>query len=113
MPPYGLPLQLPNRSLSAVLISEPTLGLDESQPSVDAPLGSTPSAENFVLREGSLEPRPMLTLRGSNPQPFGPQPIMGGWEIADVSNNRYPVVSSSTRLAWYSTGSWSPPSYVS
>lgn len=110
---YGLPLQLPNRSLSAVLISEPTLGLDVAQPSVDAPLGSTPSAENFILREGSLEPRPMLALRGTNPQPLGAQPIIGGWEIADVSNNRYPVISSSTRLAWYSTGSWSQLSYVS
>src|SRR5256885_2634123 len=110
---YGLPLQIPNRSLSAVLIQEPTLGLDDNQPSVDAPLGSTPSAENFIMREGCLEPRPMLTLRTTNPQPLGSQPIVGGWEFGDVSNNRYAVVSTASGMAWYSTGSWSALSYVS
>lgn len=109
---YGAPVQFTPRSLSSVLIIEPTLGLDSSQPSVDAPLGSTPSADNYIMREGALEPRPMLTLRTTNPQPLS-VPVLGGWEIADVTNNRYPLISGTTTLAWYSTGSWSQLSYVS
>jgi hypothetical protein len=85
--------------------------LDVSQPSVDAPLGSTPSAENYIMREGALEPRPVLTLRNTNPQPMA-VPVLGGWEVADVFNNRYPLISGTTTLAWYSTGSWSQLSYV-
>lgn len=111
MPFYGAPLQMPVRSLTSVLIVEPTLGLDASQPSVDAPLGSTPDSDNYIMREGGLEPRPMLTLKNSNPQPFS-TPVLGGWEVADVVNNRYPLISGTTTIAWYSTGSWSQLSYV-
>ena len=108
---YGVPLRAASRSLTSVLVVEPTLGLDASQPSVDAPLGSTPSSDNYIMREGGLEPRPMLTLRNTNPQPFS-TPVLGGWEVADVTNNRYPLISGTTVLAWYSTGSWSRLSYV-
>ena len=110
---YGVPLKIPARSLTSVLIVEPTFGLDSSQPSVDAPLGSTPSSDNYIMREGALEPRPMLTLRNTNPQPMGDIPILGGWEITDVTNNRYPLISGTSRLAWFSQGSWSALSYVS
>src|SRR3990167_1998119 len=109
---YGVPLQIPNRSLTSLLIVEPTLGLDVSQPSVDAPLGSTPQSENYIMREGGLEPRGMLTLRDSNPQPMATV-VTGGWEFQDTQNNRYPVVSGTTQLAWYSNASWSVLSYVS
>src|SRR3990167_9143504 len=112
MPFYGVPLQIPNRSLESVLIVDPTLGLHVAQPSVDAPLGSTPSAENYILRDGALEVRPMLSLRNTNPAPFGDSPMLGGLEVSDVSGNRFPLISGTTRLAWYSNGSWSVASYV-
>lgn len=112
MPSYGFPLQIPNRSLTSLLVLEPTLGIDASQPSVDAPLGSTPQSENYIMREGGLEPRPVLQLRNTNPQPMQTV-VTGGWEFADTLNNRYPVVSGTTKLAWFSTGSWSQLSYVS
>ena len=111
MPFYGAPMQFRPRSMSSVLIVEPVLGLDASQPSVDAPLGSTPSSDNYIMREGALEPRPTLTLRTVNPQPFS-VPVLGGWEISDVQNNRYPLVSGTSTIAWYSNGSWSQLSYV-
>lgn len=113
MPFLGAPLKVPNRSLTSVLILEPVLGLDVSQPSVDAPLGSTPASDNFTMREGALEPRPMLSLRNSNPQPMGNIPILGGAEIIDVTGTRFPLVSGTTRWAWYSNNSWSVLSYVS
>lgn len=112
MPFYGAPLQIPNRSLTSLLVVEPTLGIDASQPSVDAPLGSTPQSENFIMREGGLEPRPVLQLRNTNPQPMA-APVTGGWEFQDTTNNRFPVVSGTTQVAWFSTGSWSRLSYVS
>lgn len=111
-PFYGVPLHLPNRSLTSVLIIEPTIGIDSGQPSVDAPLGSTPASFNFMMREGALEMRPVLQLRNSNPQPMA-VPVTGGWEFQDTTNNRFPVVSGTTQLAWFSNGSWSQMSYVS
>ena len=112
MPIHGFPLRIPNRSLTSVLLVEPTVGLDASQPSVDAPLGSTPQSENYIMREGGLEPRAMLRSRTSNPQSMATV-VTGGWEFQDTQNNRYPVVSGTSRLAWYSNGSWSVLSYVS
>ncbi len=109
---YGVPLQIPNRSLTSILIVEPTLGIDSSQPSVDAPLGSTLQSDNFIMREGALEMRPALQLRNSNPQPMATV-ITGGWEFQDTTNNRFPVVSGTTTLAWFSNGSWGRMSYVS
>ena len=114
MPFYGIPLRLPNRSLSSILIIEPTLGLDVSQPSVDAPLGSTPDSDNYIMREGGLEPRPMLSLRQGSAHVFNANTrILGGDEIVDVNANRFPLIQSTTSVAWYSTGSWSQLSYVS
>src|SRR3990167_5271756 len=112
MPYYGSPLRIANRSLTSILIIEPTLGIDASQPSVDVPLGSTPSCDNYIMREGALEPRPMLSLRQTNPQPMGAIPILGGAEIISVTGDRYPLVSGTTRWAWYSNTSWSVLSYV-
>src|SRR5882762_10494868 len=109
---YGLPLNIPNRSLTSILLVEPVLGIDSSQPSVDAPLGSTPESSNFLMREGALEMRPVLQLRNTNPQPMRTT-VTGGWEFQDTLNNRFPVVSGTTNLAWFSTGSWSQLSYVS
>lgn len=113
MATFGLPLRIPNRSLTSILLVEPTLGIDVSQPSVDAPLGSTPSADNYIMRESALEQRPGLRFRTTNQQPMGSIPITGGRETTDVLNNRYPLISGTTRLAWLSNGSWSVLSYVS
>jgi hypothetical protein len=110
---YGVPLNIPNRSLTSVLIVEPTLGISLDQPSVDVPLGSTPSSDNYIMREGALEPRPMISLYESNPQPMGAIPILGGMEVIDVGGNRLPLVSGTTAWAWYSVNSWSVLSYVS
>lgn len=112
-PFYGSRLNIPNRSLTSVLILEPTLGIDASQPSVDVPLGSTPACENVILREGAIEPRPMLSLRNTNPQPMGAVPIIGGLEVISVTGSRYPMVSGTSRWAYFDGAGWSVLSYVS
>jgi hypothetical protein len=118
MPPrFGIPLNIRIRSTESVLVVEPVLGLDVSQPSVDAPLGSTPESSNYVMRDGALEPRPMLARRGVTSQPFGNSPILGGHELVSVANVKYPLVSGTTRLATYGQAAnpndWSVLSYVS
>lgn len=112
MASYGFPLQIPNRSLTSVLVVEPTQGIDSTQPSVDAPLGSTPLCDNFIFREGAMEMRPVLQLRNNNPQSMATA-ITGGWEFQDTVNQRFPVISGTTQAAWFSAGSWSALSYVS
>src|SRR5258706_4705486 len=89
---YGVPLNIPNRSLTSLLVLEPTLGIDSSQPSVDAPLGSTPQSENFLMREGALEMRPALQLRQANPQPMAVS-FTCGWEFQVTTHNYFTVIS--------------------
>lgn len=55
----------------------------------------------------------MLSLRNTNPQPFGSVPILGGLEVISVTGLRNPLISGTTGLAWYSNTSWSVLSYVS
>src|SRR2546422_9320566 len=85
-------------SLDSVLIVEPTLGLDVSHPSVNAPMGATPYSENFIIRDGGLEPRPVLALKTANPQLV--DRVLGGAEVVSVTGIRYPFVSGSTRPIW-------------
>lgn len=113
----GFPLRVPIRSASSVLVVEPTLGIDASQPSVDAPLGSTPRSSNYIMRDGALEPRPMLTLRNATPHVLGNDPILGAYELVSVGDARFPIVSGTTRMAVYGQAAtpngWSLLSYVS
>lgn len=114
---FGYPLNVRVHSTESVLIIEPVLGIDASQPSVDAPLGSTPSSDNWIMREGGLEPRPCLSLRNTTPQPFGTDPVLGVVELQSVANTKYPVASGTTRWAVYgqavTPNGWSVLSYVS
>lgn len=115
MPNYGAPLELTQRSLTSVLVIDPTLGYDVSKPSPNLAPGATPNADNFIMRDGALEPRPMLsrvTGTDNNARPFGITRILGGMEAIAVDSTRYPMVSSTTRLAYFA-GSWSVASYVS
>lgn len=118
MPPrFGAPSRLRVSSSESVLIVEPVLGIDVSQPSVDAPLGSTPSSDNYMMRDGALELRPTLALRNSTPQPFGVDVITGGFELQSVAAARYQIASGTTTWAVYGQASapndWSRLSYVS
>lgn len=114
MSPFrGYPLRLPTSATAQTLVSEPTLGFDSSQPPSDLAPGQSPSMANVILRQGGIEPRPMLTLHNDNPQPMPTVPVSGGLEVVDVLGNRYPLISGTTQWAWYSNGSWSQLSYVS
>src|SRR2546422_11526531 len=109
---FGFPARVGQQdSLASVLIVEPTLGLDVSHPSVNAPMGATPYSENYIIRDGGLEPRPVLALKNANPQLV--DRVLGGAEVVSVTGIRFPFVSGSTRPIWDSNASWSVLSYVS
>src|SRR5256886_3566554 len=105
-----MPAEVPrSSSLESVLIVEPTLGLDVSHPSVNAKPGGTPYREDFIIRDGGLDPRPMLSLDINNPQPV--DIVLGGAEIVAVGGIRYPFISGTTGAAAYIGGSWSRLSF--
>lgn len=114
---YGIPLPVKPQPSYLTSIVEPTLGINVSQPSVDAPQGSTPNSDNFIMREGGLEPRPMLSRRGATPAPLGTDVVTGLYELTSVTNARFPIASGTTRIAVYGQASapndWSVLSYVS
>lgn len=114
-PRWGNPLRINARSAESTFITEPTLGLSSDQPSVDAPLGSTPASVNYIFREGAMECRPCLTRYGGV-NPFQ-APILGGHELVAVDNTRYPIIAGTTRWGVYgqaaSPNDWSALSYVS
>lgn len=113
---FGIPLPIRQKSSQSVFVVEPTLGIDVSGPSVDAPLGSTPGSDNYIMREGGLEPRPMLSLRGTASQVLGSTPCLGVYDLVSVTNSHYPVWSGRTRMAVYgesgTPNGWSVLSYV-
>ena len=100
------------RSEATAMIVEPTLGYIASQPPTDLPLGASPRSENFLGRDGGLEPRATLSQHTANPNPLGGQ-VLGGVEIQSSLGSRYNLISSISRWAWYSAGSYSPLSFVS
>jgi hypothetical protein len=108
---FGNPLPK-TRSDTTVLIVEPTLGYFSNQPPTDIPVGGTPDAENWMMRDGSLSPRPTLSQHTANANPLN-QFVTGGIEVQSSVASRYNLVSGTTNWAYYSTASYSPLSYVS
>lgn len=109
---FGSPLPIRPQSALSTFIVEPTLGLALDQPPSDLPPGATPSASNYIVREGALEPRGYLAQR-SVQSSIPNSPILGGLEAVDVLGTTYPFSSHATQPIWYSVGSWSRLSYVS
>lgn len=117
MPRFGVRLNLNAPSTGSWAIVEPTLGLDGSDAPTDVPFGGTPATDNFIMREGALEPRPMLSLRTETPHQLGDVPVLGLAELVSVTNDRTVVASSQSLMAVYgqsqTPNGWSALSYVS
>ncbi len=108
---FGAPPPRP-RSSATVLVVEPTRGFTANQPPTDLLPGESPACENFMMRDGSLRPRPVLSQHTASANPMAVL-VTGGMEVQSSTATRYNLVSGTTRLAWYSTGSYSPLSQVS
>jgi hypothetical protein len=108
---FGAPLP-PPRSATTVLVVQPTLGFVSDAPPTNIPLGATPASENWMMREGSLRPRPVLSQHTATANPLGVL-VTGGAEIQSSVGSRYNLISGTTRPAYYSAASYSPLSQVS
>ena len=113
----GSPLNVPIKSSESVLIVDVTPGLDASRPAVNLDLGFTPSSDNYIVHEGALEPRPMLSLHTQTPHVLGNTVITGMYELITVDGSRNQIASGQSNHAVYgqatSQNGWSTLSYVS
>lgn len=93
-------------------------GYDVSVPKHRIPIGAAPVSDNYIVRDGFLEPRPTLSvLTTGDAQAMGVTPILGVFEQQSVQNLRYPMASGRTRHEVFNLGSaanaWSLMSYIS
>lgn len=113
----GIPLRAPVNSAESTAIVDVSWGFDVSRPSVNLPLGGTPVADNYIIRDGALEPRPMLSLRTASPNVQGTVPVLGMVELESVEGRNQQLWSGLTRHAVYGQNNapneWSLLSYVS
>ena len=99
--PFGTPSQLQPRSMTSVTVIDATLGLDVGRSSLNLPEGATPNSENFIMRDGRLEPRSVLSRLGSFNTVFVTDArLTNGIPANTVSNTRYILVAG-RESDWY------------
>lgn len=118
---FGTPLS-PKASESTWMTVEPVAGLVGNRSPTEIPPGATPTSlighplmtasQNFVGIDGALVPRPKLSQHTASSNPMGVM-VTGGAQIVSSAGSFYNLVSGTSRLAWYSAGSYSPLSQVS
>lgn len=112
--PFGTPFQVQPQSTVSVLTLEPTLGFDVSHSALNIADGATPNCENFIMRDGRLEPRSVLSRFGDDAA--GAASVLsavgvltGGMPATNVEDARYVVVAGrGTSWGWRGPGdtSW-------
>ena len=88
-----------------------TFGLNSKVAAPDLPAGVTPSAQNFLVRDGGIEPRFKMASLGTAPG-LG-DVALGITEYSTTTGARFPVVASARTFSYYNpaTGAWSLMSY--
>lgn len=108
--PFGTPFQqIGSRSETSTLILEPTLGLNVGQSPLNLQEGATPNCENFIMRDGRLEPRSVLSQLGTTgaiPAGFEAyDALVGGIAANKTDDSRYLLVAGrETRWAYQEPG---------
>lgn len=110
---FGFPLRYNAPSLESEMIVEVRAGFVASVPPTNLPVGASPSCQNFIVRDGAIEQRPMLSNTSGTAAAMGTIPVTGGAEIVSVNGTFYPLVSGTTRLMFFNGTDWSVLSYVS
>lgn len=95
--PFGTPFQVQPRSVVSTIIVEPTLGLDTSRSPLNIAQGATPNSENFIMRDGRLAPRPMLSTvtEVSGATTLFDARCAGGIDMTNVEGRHYLIFSPS------------------
>lgn len=113
--PFGAPFQQIQRSTTSELELELTLGYDVSNTPTNLRGGATPNSDNFIMREGRLEPRPMLSGLTDAVGATAPELAAlgfrnaGGLEHVDVNGVRTIILSNdggSLVMLQGSSGTW-------
>ena len=97
--PFGTPSQLQPQSLVSVLVVDPSLGFDVSRSALNLPDGATPNSDNFIMRDGRLEPRSVLSRLGAIPSAqsnigfYNAGLLTGGTPANSAADARYLLVA--------------------
>lgn len=111
--PFGSPFERPAASVESTLVFEP-LGLNTAQSPLNADVNSAPSTENFIIREGRLEPRPCVSALTGGAGNLGIR-MAGGTEVIDVDETRYLLAAGQHPTSWFwrdAAASWNQISYT-
>ena len=103
-------IQMPQTQVTTA--QQVTFGLNTKVAPPDLPAGVTPSAQNFLVRDGGIEPRFKMASLGTAP---GLADVaLGLQEYSTTTGLRAPVVVSARTVSWFNsgTGIWSTLSYV-
>lgn len=108
VPGYG------DESRQTVTVFDFGMGLDFDTAPTNLKPGSTISADNWVMREGGMVPRPGTTPLGSDKPNVGGQSIRGGMDVVTSEASHFQTVSGSTLHAYLDPGSnaWSTLSWI-
>jgi len=108
---FGRGTRVAPTSRITVLAVDPAAGFISNKSPTDLQPGETPSSSNFLMVEDGLKPRPALSPLGASPNPMGVA-VTGGYEVSTITGAFIPIVSGTTRCAWFDGTNWSLNSYV-
>ena len=104
------PIEMPPPASGVMTFKTVALGLVQNESPPNIPPGATPSAQNVLAREGTLEPRYRLAKVGSGSSLMDDVLAMG--EYANVAGTRYPYAISAKTFSYYSGSAWTFGAYV-
>lgn len=85
---------------------EPTLGFEVSKSPLNIPQGATPNCDNFIMRDGRLEPRSVLSRLGDTASLASVGILTGGAPANNIADQRYLVVAGLCGNGGLNTNSW-------
>lgn len=104
----GTPVEVPPPPGGGVRLERVALGFTQAQGAATLPPGGSPQAQNFLVREGTLQVRPRVAALGTN---VFADDILWAGEYSTVTGARVPVALSARSYGFYSVGSWGVGSY--
>jgi len=99
------------QSRITILAVDPAAGFVSNKAPTDLQPGETPSSKNFLMVDDGLKPRPGLSPLGTvtaNPMEVA---VTGGHETSTITGMFLPIVSGTTRVAWFDGTDWTVAVY--
>ena len=111
--PFGTPIEMqpPPTASGVMTFKTVALGLVQNESPPNVPPGATPTAQNVLAREGTLEPRYRLATTPTGATNVLGDVVLGLGEYSKTDGTRYPVAMSRSTLAYGSSGAWNAVTY--